>query len=466
MYDYCIIGGGVIGCSIARELSRYETKVVLVEKGYDVCTGTSGANSGIVHAGYDAPTGSLMAKFNVLGVKLMPLVTKMLDVHFEKTGSLVVATDENEGNVIRDLLKRGKDNGVNDLRIIGREEIVKLCPDISDGVKEALYAPSAGIVNPFELTFALKENAEANGVEFRFDFEAVSFREGKGCGVLVSGKGDEISAKTFINAAGLGGEKVSALFGVKEKINFRMGEYLLFDHPSPVRMPVFQTPTEKGKGVLVCPTTSDNWFIGPSAIIEPEPLTAIRRTAEDELLYSANKSMKNLPLGKKITSFAGVRAVSPTGDFVIGRANEHLYNAIGICSPGLSSAPAIGSFVARSFGLKEKKNFNPKRKGIERFAYASDKRRRELIESDSRYGNIVCRCEVVSEAEIVEAIKRGARTIDGLKKRLRTGMGRCQGGFCTPRLIEIMSRELIIEPEKIVRKEEGSNYLFPKGADK
>ncbi|MBP5648658.1 MAG: NAD(P)/FAD-dependent oxidoreductase [Clostridia bacterium] len=462
MYDFCVIGGGVIGCAIARELSKYESSVVLVEKEMDVCAGTSGANSGIVHGGFDAPVGSLMAKFNVEGASLFDELSRDLDFSYKKTGSIVISTSDEESAQLEVLLCRGKQNGVKSLRIISRSEVIEKFPGVSEKVKQALYVENSGIVNPFELTYAFKENAEANGVKFIFDFFASEFKENGESGLLTSADGKTVEAKCFINAAGVGSGSVSKLFGEEAKLTYRKGEYILFDHPSPVAMPIFQTPSEKGKGVLICPTTSDNWFVGPTAINMDEPSSRIRRSAEDELLEAVKKSVSSISLDKKITSFAGIRTLSKSGDFVIGKskASKYLYNVIGICSPGLSSAPAIAKYVAESFNLNRRTDFNPIRTGIVKFSHLTSEGKKLAIEKNKKYGNIVCRCEVVSEAEIIEAIRRGARNVDGIKKRLRTGMGRCQGGFCLPRIIEILSRELDVSPESIVRKERGSNYLF------
>ena len=461
MYDFCIIGGGAIGCAIARELTRYKAEVALVEAAPDVCTGTSGANSAIIHSGYDPATGTLMAKYNVLGSRMFRTYAAMLGVPYKQTGSLTVATDEAELETLRALLARGEKNGVKGLSIIDSDEAHRREPALADGVIAALYAPTAAIIDPFALTYALRENAEANGAVFKFNFE-VSGAEFADDGItLRSGAGDTLRAKTVINCAGGHGGEVARILGELVYLTHRAGEYLMFDRVPFVGMPIFQTPTAIGKGVLVAPTVHGNFFIGPTAVDCPKSEAAMRRVGFDELAASAAKSVKGVPYAKRITSFVGVRALSQTGDFMIGtgRVNRNVYNVIGIGSPGLSSVPAIASAVARSFGLEERKDFNPARKPIPKLEGKTAAEKNALIASDSAYGNVVCMCATVSEAEVVEAIRRGARTVDGVKKRVGAGMGRCQGGFCESKVISLLARELGVDENRIVRKTSGSRCL-------
>lgn len=461
MYDFCVIGGGAIGCAIARELTRYKADVALVEAAPDVCTGASGANSAIVHSGYDPAPGTLMAKYNALGSRMFRTYAAMLGVPYKQTGSLTVATDDREVETLHELLARGVKNGVKGLELIGRDAAVALEPALADGVIAALYAPSAAIVDPFELTYALRENAETNGAVCKFGFEVCGAECASDNVTLHSAAGDTLTARTVINCAGGRGGEVARLLGELVYLTHRAGEYRLFDKVPFVGRPIFQTPTAKGKGVLVAPTVHGNFFIGPTAVDCPKSEAATRRECFDELAAAAAKSVKGVPYGKQITSFVGVRAVSPTGDFIIGpgRVHGNVYNVIGIGSPGLSSVPAIASAVARGFGLEERKDFDPARRPIVRLAGKSAAEKNVLIAADPAYGNVVCMCETVSEAEVVQAIKRGARTVDGVKKRVRAGMGRCQGGFCEAKVIAILARELGVSENKIVKKTAGSRCL-------
>lgn len=451
----------MIGCAIARELSRYKCAVAVVEALPDVCTGTSGANSAIIHSGYDPVSGTLMAKYNALGSRMFRTYAAMLDVPYKQTGSLTVATDESECETLKVLLARGEKNGIKGLKLIGCDEAHALEPMLADGVISALYAPTAAIIDPFELTYALRENAESNGVHFRFNFDLGSAEVSEDGITLRSTAGDTLKANKVINCAGGRGGEVARMLGELVYLTHRAGEYLLFDEVPYVGMPIFQTPTALGKGVLVSPTVHGNFFIGPTAVDCNGSEAAMRREAFDELKKSAEKSVKNVPYAKRITSFVGVRSLSPTGDFIIGsgRADGKVYNVIGIGSPGLSSVPAIASSVARGFGLEERRDFNPARKSIVKLKGKTASEKNALISSDPAYGNVVCMCSLVSEAEVVEAVRRGARTVDGVKKRVGTGMGRCQGGFCESKVIDILSRELGVSAEKIVRKRAGGRYL-------
>ena len=460
MYDFCIIGGGVIGCAVARELSRYKATVVLVEAESDVCARTSGANSGIIHAGYDAPDGSLMSQYNILGAKMFRAYAKVLDVPYKNTGSLVVSLSSDEDKQISALYERGLRLGVA-MSILPRGRVLTLEPNLTDRVRSALYASDAAIINPFELVFALKENAAQNGVDFKFNFEVKKIKREAGGVTLTSGE-EAVSAKTVINCAGNAGGKIARMFGDPIYLSHRAGEYMYFDKTPFVSRPVFRVPGKKGKGVLVCPTTSGNFFIGPTSVDMQTPSTAVRRQAFAELKEAAAQSVNNIPWGSMITSCSGVRAMSKTGDFIIGKSAscEFLYNIIGICSPGLSAAPAIAVKVAGGFGLKRRDDFVPSRRAIRKIEDADKCEKIGLIESDKAYGNIVCRCETVSEAEVVEAIRRGAVTVDGVKRRLRVGMGRCQGGFCLPQILKILARELGLREEEVLKNSAGSEILI------
>lgn len=450
----------MIGCALARELARYKASVVLVESENDVCVKTSGANSAIVHAGYDAPDGTLMSYYNTLGSKMFRAYAKVLDVPYKKTGSLVISISPEDDARLRELYDRGKKRGIN-VSILHRDDVLELEPNIAENVRQALYAPDAAIIDPFELVFALKENAEANGVEFLFDFEVKKIEKEEGFVRVISDNGS-VDAGMVINCAGNSGGRVARMFGDPIYLKHRAGEYLLFDKTPFVNRPIFRIPTEKGKGALVCPSVTGNFFVGPTSIDIDSVSTAVRRGASDELKAAAEQSVINLPWDKQIASFCGVRALSKSGDFIIKRStyNAHLFNVIGICSPGLSAAPAIAVKVASSFGLELREDFSPSRRGIKRINNASISEKSAMIENDRAYGNIVCRCEVVSEAEVVEAIRRGARSVDGVKRRLRCGMGRCQGGFCLPNIVGILARELNIKEEDVLKGGAGSEILI------
>lgn len=362
------------------------------------------------------------------------------------------------------LAERGRANGIDGLAVIDGNEAHKLEPNLSDRVVAALYAPTAGVVNPFELTFALRENAEANGAEFIFDFCVVSARRENDGMTLRSSDGRTVSAKTVINCAGNNGGEVARMLGDLFRLSHRAGEYRLFDKVHFVGRPIFGAPTSLGKGVLVCPTTDGNFFIGPTAVDSSRSSVRVRSEAYGELAAAADKIVKGLPYDKQITAFAGVRAVSDTGDFIIGKGrNPNVYNVIGICSPGLSCVPAIAISVARSFGLEKRTDFNPSRHRIKRLCEQSADDKKALIAADPKYGKIVCRCELVTEAEIAEAIRRGARTIDGVKKRLRAGMGRCQGGFCMSSVMKILADGLGKNVTEIEKDRRGSYVLAKEG---
>lgn len=454
MYDVIVIGAGVAGCASARELSRYQVKVCVLEKEEDVCCGTSKANSAIVHAGYDAAEGSLMAKLNVEGNEMMEALSKELDFPFKRSGSLVVCLDEDDLPGLKELYDRGIKNGVKDLQVIvDKEEIRRLEPNLTDEAVGVLYAPTAGIVCPFEMNIAMAENAYENGVEFRFDTEVQDIRKIPDGWELVTDKGT-FQTRYVVNAAGVYADKFHNMVS-EEKIHItpRRGDYCLLDKKagSHVSHTIFALPGKFGKGVLVTPTVHGNLLVGPTAIdIEDKESTATTREGIDELIGKAGMNVKNLPMRQVITSFAGLRAHEDGHEFIIGEVEgaKGFIDCAGIESPGLTSAPAIGRMVARI--LQEKMDLQPdpdfcgKRKGILDPETLTAEERNALIKENPAYGNIICRCEMVTEGEILDAIHRplGARSLDGVKRRTRAGMGRCQAGFCSPRTMEILAREL------------------------
>lgn len=452
MYDVAIVGAGVVGSAIARELSKFKVKACVIEKDEDVCNGTSKANSAIVHAGFDAKPGTLKAKLNVRGNEMMDALSKELDFPFKRNGSLVVCTKDQDPALLDELVEKAKANGV-EVSILEREELIEMEPNLADDVVKALYAPTGAIVCPFHLTMALAENAADNGVEFFLNTEVTMIEKKDDFYVITTDK-DVIEAKTVVNAAGVYADKLNNMVSEnKLEIIARRGQYCLLDKDAGnhVSKTIFQLPSKMGKGVLVTPTVHGNLLVGPTAE-DIDDKEGINTTADGlgSLGVTSARSVKNVPMRQVITSFAGLRAHEVNGDFVIGEAEDAkgFFNAAGIESPGLSSAPAIGemvaSLVAESLGLEKNPDFNGTRKGILNPATLSMEERNELIKKQPAYGNIICRCEMISEGEILDAIHRtlGARSLDGVKRRTRAGMGRCQAGFCSPKTMEILEREV------------------------
>ena len=480
MLDVTIIGAGVTGSAIARELSRYDLDVLVLEKELDVCEGTSKANSGIVHSGYDAKPGTLKARFNVEGNKLIHELSKTLDFPFKENGSLVLALEEEGRAGVEALLERGKANGVPGLRILEKDELRELEPNVSENAVCALYAPTGGIVCPFNMTIAFAENAFDNGVVFKFgtkvnNIEKKKTDAGEDYYLLDTTEGP-VETKIVINAAGVYSDVFhNMVSGEKIHITPRKGQYLLMDKTAGehVKCTLFQLPSKLGKGVLVTPTVHGNLMVGPTAegIEDPEDTST---TAEglELLLRSGALSVNNLPR-LTITSFAGLRAHEDGGDFVIGEVKDSpgFIDAAGIESPGLTAAPAIGRYVAEiaagKLGEELKKDFIAVRKGIPSMALATPEERAALIASDPSYAHVICRCELVTEGEIKNAINRslGARTVDGIKRRTRAGMGRCQTGFCLARTIPLLAEALGVDEEQIVKSGKGAYYIEGKIKD-
>lgn len=477
MYDVAIIGAGVIGSAIARELSKYEAKVCVIEREEDVCNGTSKANSAIIHAGFDATPGSLKAKLNVRGNELMEQLSKDLDIPFTRNGSLVVCTKEQDPAGLEALLEKGKKNGVPDLRIIQRDELIQMEPNLSDDVTCALYAPTGGIVCPFHMTMAFAENAYTNGVSFFLNTKVTSIKkadEGYTIETLHTdtNEAETFNAKVVINAAGVYADELNNMVSEKKlHITARKGEYCLLDKDAGTHVThtIFQLPSKMGKGVLVSPTVHGNLLVGPTAE-DVEDKEALNTTQDglDSLSKTASLSVKNVPMRQVITSFAGLRAHEDGNDFVIGESEDAkgFINAAGIESPGLSSAPAIGEMVAGiakdMLSLNEKAEFVSTRKGILRPETLTVEERNQLIKEHPEYGNIICRCEMITEGEIMDAIHRplGARSLDGVKRRTRAGMGRCQAGFCSPRTMEILEREVPMSMFDITKNGVGGEIVI------
>jgi len=473
--DVVVIGAGVTGCAVARYLSMYDLDVLVAEKAEDVCAGTSKANSGIVHAGFDTQPGSWMAKMNVPGCRMVRELSETLDFPYHNSGALVLCFDEAERGGLDALYARGLENGVEGLEILSGDAVRALEPAVSEEVVAALWAPTAGIVCPFSMTFALAENAAANGVRFRFLTEITEIARTADGFALRTADGDEIRTKYVVNAAGLYADVFHNMVSAEKlAITPRRGEYVLMDREvgNLVSRTIFQLPGRLGKGVLVTPTVHGNLLVGPNAQDVPEKDdTETTQAGMDEIRARALRSVPDIPYNTMITSFAGLRAHEPRHDFVLGEPADcpGFFDAACIESPGLTSAPAIGAYlaglVAAKAGAEKKKNFIAARKGIPEIAKLPPAERAAQIAARPEYGRIVCRCENISEGEIVDAIRRtpGAVSMDGVKRRVRQGMGRCQGGFCTPLAMEILARELGIPMEQVRKNRPGSELL--RGAD-
>lgn len=476
MYDIIVIGAGVTGTNIARELSKLQAKVLVVEKGDDVCSGTSKANSAIVHSGYDCKPGSLMAKMNVRGNELMYKLAEDLDIPIKMNGSLTVCTVEAERGKLDVLLEQAHLNGVPGCQILEKEEILKMEPNLTPNAVAALYAPTGGIVDSFNLCIANAENAYVNGVDFSFETEVLGITKKGDHFVLATSKGN-LETKTVINAAGVYADKFHNMVSEqKMKIVARRGEYLLMDKElgDYFKITIFPLPGKMGKGVLTAPTVHGNLFVGPSAVdIDDKEDTQTTAEIIADLTDKASKShltKDRLPMNKVITAFSGLRAHEANHEFIIKEVDDcpDFFDAAGIESPGLTSSPAIAEMMAGliqdKYHFPENPDYIGTRKGVTHMNELSFEEQNEMIKKDPRYGNIVCRCEMITEGELCEAINRplGARSMDGLKRRTRQGTGRCQAGFCTPRAMEILSRETGIPMEQITKKGTGSNLLVGK----
>ena len=461
-YEIIIIGAGVSGSAIARELSRYDVKCLVVDKEEDVCCGTSKANSAIIHAGYDAANGSMMAKMNVEGNAMMTKLAADLDIPFKRNGSLVLCFSEEDMPGLQKLYNNGVANGVPNLQILNKEEVLKMEPNVSDDIYAALYAPTGGIVCPFHLNIAMAENACANGVEFKFDTEVLDIIKAEQGFVVKTNQG-EITTDYVINAAGVYADKFHNMVSEKKiHITPRRGEYLLLDKTAGnhVSKTIFSLPSKFGKGVLVTPTVHGNLLVGPTATdIEDKEGVCTSAEGLNDVITKAGINVKDLPLRQVITSFAGLRAHEDNHEFILGEVEDApgFIDCAGIESPGLSSCPAIGKYIADfmkdKMELKEKVDFIETRKGILNPAELSLEERNKLIQENPAYGNMICRCEMITEGEIIDAVTRplGAKSLDGVKRRTRAGMGRCQGGFCSPRVMEIIAREREVSVTEVTK---------------
>lgn len=470
MFDVIVIGGGVIGGLVLRELEKYELNACLLEKENDVCMGASKANSGIVHAGFDAKVGSLKAKFNVLGNKMMAELCADLGVKYVNNGSLVVAFSSEEAQTLNELKARGEQNGVEGLQIINREKLRELEKNISDEAVAALYAPSGGIVCPYELTIAAIGNAMDNGAKLYLNFEVSEIKKADGGYAVRSCDGKEVFGKVIINCTGLASEKIAKLTGDNFKTGGRTGEYILLDRESGdfVNHTLFFTPTKLGKGILITQTVDGNILLGPTAEECDEPNTQTTPAGLNFVQEKVKKMCKNPPLFNTITSFAGIRAYSYEHDFIIepSKNAEGVIHLAGIESPGLTASPAIAKYaveelVGKILPLTKNRKFSGTRKADYFFKNLCLEQKNELIISNPAYGKIVCRCEQITEGEIIRALRENppARDVDGVKRRTRAGMGRCQGGFCQPQVAELIANELGVSLNEVT-KSGGDSFLL------
>ncbi len=478
MFDVAIIGAGICGSALSYQLSKYKLSICLIEKENDVSMGATRANSAIIHAGYDPEPGTLMAKYNVRGSRMAEKLCKELDVLYYKKGSLVLAFNEKEHKTVEELYNRGVANGLTDVGIIYKDEIIKREPHISHEVYSALIAPGCAVVSPWEYCAALAEVAFNNGVDVKTETSVIGITGSQGAFVISTNNG-EIKARTVINAAGVGADKINDMVGGKPfKIKPNKGEYYLLDKNQGylLNSVVFQCPNEHGKGVLVAPTVHGNLIVGPNAEdCEPEDDS----TTAAGLLSVKQRAVKSVPdinFRENTRNFAGIRANSSENDFIIGEEEScpGFFNVAGIKSPGLSSAVAIAEDVAKMVveklpGTEVNEGFNGKR-NLLRVAYLGHEDRAKAVETNPLYGRVICRCEGVTEGEIVDALNRpfAPKSLAGVKRRCFAGSGRCQAGFCGPKIVDLISKHFKIEPEEVLLDAPGSNPIIGRtkgGAD-
>jgi len=470
MYDIVIIGAGIVGAMTARELSKYCLSVCILDKESDVAMGATRANSAIIHAGYDAKEGTLKARLNVLGSEMMPKIAEELGVRYINNGSLVIGFNDEDAEKIKTLYRRGIANGVKKLALLNKDELANLEPNISKNAICALYAPTSGITCPYELAIAAIGNAMDNGVDLKLNFKVEEIKKNED-GYEVISSFESVKAKYIINAAGLFADEMAKMAGdTSFSIHPRKGEYLLLDKEcgTLVSHTIFGTPTEKGKGILITPTVDGNLLLGPTSVdITDKTDTSTTFEGIETILSQVKKYVDSIPFNRIITSFSGLRAVGGTGDFIIKFSNDNFISVAGIESPGLSAAPAIARYVVgmlkeTGIRLEKKKEFNPYRKSMHFFKNLSDEEKNRLIRENSKYARIICRCEMVSEGEIIDAIRSNpkATNLDAVKRRTRSGMGRCQGGFCSPYILDILSEELKIPVEHITKSGGASNIII------
>ena len=472
MYDVLIVGAGVIGGMLARQLSRYRLQVCLLEKENDVAMGASKANSGIIHGGYDPIPGTLKAELNTAGVEPLFAAAAQLQVPCKRNGSMVCAFSAGEEATLRELFAQGEKNNIPGLELLTGDQARALEPHLSKVVTGVLRVTNAGIISPYELTVAAVGNAMDNGVELRRNFRVTAVSRENGLFQVTSQTGETLRGKFLVNCAGGESDRVAKLAGDGFfTIIPRAGEYMLLDKAEGFRAnhTLFQCPTEEGKGILVTPTVHGNLLVGPNA---GKVATADSRDTTPEGLRQvttlAAKTVPSVNFRQVITSFTGVRSSEKNGDFIIKISDTvpGLIHAAAIDSPGLTCCVSIAERLTKLLGeaglpLWEKENWNGSRQGIVPFRELPLEEKAKRIQEDPAFGRIVCRCEEITEGEILQAIHQnpGATDLDGIKRRTRSGMGRCQGGFCSPYIMQLLSRELGIPMERVTKNGEGSELL-------
>lgn len=473
MYNVCVIGAGVVGGMIARELAKYQLKVCIIDKENDVGMGTTKANSAIVHAGFDAEEGTLKAKLNVLGSVMMKDIAKDLGVKYKNNGSIVVGFNAEDEKTVKALYNRGVNNGVKDLQVLTGDEIRAIEPNVAKNVTVALYAPTGAIICPYDLTVASIGNAMDNGAELKRNFTVTNIEKEQNGYKIISSLGEEVNAECVVNAAGLFADKIANMVGDNSfEIKPRRGEYILLDKEcgKTVKSTIFRTPTKMGKGILVSPTVDGNLLLGPTSVdIDDKADCTTTRDGLDLILKQANEDVDNIACNKAITSFCGLRATTKQNDFIINSPIKGFVNVAGIDSPGLSSAPAIAVMVKelleeQGVEMVEKQNHISTRKSAHFFKELSIEEKNQIIKQDKSFGKIICRCEVVTEGEILSAIRSNPKPLDldGVKRRTRAQMGRCQGGFCSPYIIGLLAKEMGVPVEEITKKGGNSTLITGK----
>ena len=462
MYDIVVIGAGVVGGMIARELSAYDLKICVLEKQHDVAMGASCANSAIVHAGFDAKEGSLKARLNVRGSEMMAKVCEELGVKYKNNGSLVIGFTDEDRATVEDLYRRGTANGVKNLKVVDKDELHKLEPNVSQNATCALWAPTGSIVCPYELTVASIGNAMDNGADLKLDFEVADIRRTDAGYEITSAASETVQSKYVINAAGIYSDAIAKMVGDDSfTVHARRGEYVLLDKEcgTLVSHTIFRTPSKMGKGILVSPTVDANLLTGPTSVdIDDKEDKSTTAEGLGRVMREAGENVDGVMFNKTITSFCGLRAVGSTGDFIINMPNDSFVNVAGIESPGLSSAPAIAEYVIELLTntgakLEKKESYQPRREAMHAFREASIDEKNAIIKKDPTYGRIICCCETVTEGEILHAIRTNPkpRDLDGVKRRTRAQMGRCQGGFCSPYIVEMLAQEMNIPYEAVTK---------------
>ena len=469
-YDVLVIGCGVIGAAAAYELSKYDLRVGILEKGNDVSLGTTKANSAIIHAGFDPESGTLMAKLNVRGSELAAEICEKLDVPYRRNGAMVVAFSEDEVQTLKGLYTRGTVNGVKGLRVLTGEEAREREPGLSPEVKGALYAPTSAIISPWEYCLALAETAVINGSDLMLNTEVTAMSREDDLWKVTTNKG-EYFAPYVVNAAGVDALSVHEMAAPAKYVSKpKRGEYFLLDKSEGTRTDhtIFQCPSADGKGVLVTPTVHGNLLVGPNSENVEWEDTANTTAGLSFVRETAKKSVPGILFNKSIRNFAGVRATTDCKDFIIEEAAPGFIDCAGICSPGLSAAPAIGEYAVEllaASGMKTeaKESFICERKRI-RFNELTDEEKAEIVKKDPSYGRVICRCETVTEGEILECFRGPIPpvSIDGVKRRVGTGMGRCQGGFCGPRISELFVEKYGYDVTEVLQDRAGSEMFVGK----